>query len=541
MFVKKAFLKITGNSFTLFDFDKILEEGKLNNLNSLSEEDIKIVAANIDESNEIYSNLWLKYDIIPLIGDLTFNEVSDQFDKDFLHNIEIKKSNIVDPSWLVELEDYENISSDQEVKKLKEYSNEFQNKKIMFISATPRGGGVALMRHALIRLCKLLNLNFSWHILTPNPEVFLITKRKFHNVLQNATSENVLLDDNDKEIYEDWIKENWEILEDPISNSNIIVIDDPQPSGLIEYIKDNYPKKKIIYRSHIDIDSEAVNAEGTPQNSAWSYLFKNIKLADKFISHPVRNFVPEVVDKEKIIEMPATTDLLDGLNKELSEDQMKFYLDWFNSILEKEGKETLDYSNPYIIQIARFDPSKGIMDVLESYRQLYGMFNKNLKDLPDLVITGHGSIDDPDGVPIYNMVMETLNQDIFKELKEKIKVVRVPHSDQMLNALLRKSLFALQLSHYEGFEIKVTEALIKGKPVIAYDTDSGIPLQIKHEKNGILIDPVGNCETVAKAMYKMIKDKKYFQSLSTGAIDHSRKDVFTTQNLLRWCKVFTQV
>jgi hypothetical protein len=34
--------------------------------------------------------------------------------------------------------------------------------KIAFFSSTPQGGGVALMRHALVRLAKLLGVELTW-------------------------------------------------------------------------------------------------------------------------------------------------------------------------------------------------------------------------------------------------------------------------------------------------------------------------------------------------------------------------------------------
>jgi alpha,alpha-trehalose phosphorylase (configuration-retaining) len=40
------------------------------------------------------------------------------------------------------------------------------------------------MRHALIRLCRLMGIDVHWFVAKPKPEVFEITKRKFHNVLQ---------------------------------------------------------------------------------------------------------------------------------------------------------------------------------------------------------------------------------------------------------------------------------------------------------------------------------------------------------------------
>jgi hypothetical protein len=46
----------------------------------------------------------------------------------------------------------------------KKYSETLKqgNKKIAFFSATPRGGGVALMRHLLLRYFRLLGVDCTW-------------------------------------------------------------------------------------------------------------------------------------------------------------------------------------------------------------------------------------------------------------------------------------------------------------------------------------------------------------------------------------------
>jgi hypothetical protein len=36
------------------------------------------------------------------------------------------------------------------------------DKKIAFFSSTPQGGGVALMRHSLVRLANLLEVDLKW-------------------------------------------------------------------------------------------------------------------------------------------------------------------------------------------------------------------------------------------------------------------------------------------------------------------------------------------------------------------------------------------
>ena len=69
--------------------------------------------------------------------------------------------------------------------------------------------------------------------------------------------------------------------------------------GLIPLIKKIRPELPIIYRSHIEIRSDLVHIEGSPQQEVWQYLWNNIQHADLFISHPVNKFVPSDVPIEK--------------------------------------------------------------------------------------------------------------------------------------------------------------------------------------------------------------------------------------------------
>lgn len=45
------------------------------------------------------------------------------------------------------------------------YADQLKGKgtKIAFFSATPQGGGVALMRHALVRLSRLIGVDLAWY------------------------------------------------------------------------------------------------------------------------------------------------------------------------------------------------------------------------------------------------------------------------------------------------------------------------------------------------------------------------------------------
>jgi alpha,alpha-trehalose phosphorylase (configuration-retaining) len=150
---------------------------------------------------------------------------------------------------------------------------------------------------------------------------------------------------------------------------------------------------------------------------------------------------------------------------------------------------------------------------------------------PKLLTCGHGSVDDPDGTMVYDTALAYVDQHL-KHLKDFICIMRIGPSDQMLNALLSKAKIALQLSTREGFEVKVSEALHKGRPVIA-TLAGGIPLQIQHGKNGFLTD-VGDTDAVAEHLFNLWTDQKLYDRMSTFASTNVSDELSTVGNLLSW-------
>ena len=72
-----------------------------------------------------------------------------------------------------------------------------------FFSATPQGGGVALMRHALIRFFRLVGVDCTWWVPKPKPEVFRITKTN-HNILQGVADPAERLTKENQEVLDEW-------------------------------------------------------------------------------------------------------------------------------------------------------------------------------------------------------------------------------------------------------------------------------------------------------------------------------------------------
>jgi len=439
-----------------------------------------------------------------------------------------------------DLEEYRKSVGPRTWNAVNKLADELREKKIKmgFFSSTPQGGGVALMRHAIIRFFNALDVDCAWYVPNPSPTVFRTTKNN-HNILQGVADPKLRLTKEQKDNFDAWILKNglrWTAEGGPLAPGGVDIafIDDPQMPGLIPLIKKVRPDLPIIYRSHIEIRSDLVHIQGSPQEEVWQYLWNNIRHADLFISHPVNKFVPSDVPIEKLTLLGAATDWLDGLNKELSLWDSQYYMGEFRNLCAKEKMHELQWpQREYIVQIARFDPSKGIPNVIDSYAKFRVLLEGKVppEEVPQLLICGHGAVDDPDASIIYDQVINLIHTK-YVQYQKDIVVMRCPPSDQLLNALMANAKFALQLSTREGFEVKVSEALHAGKPVIACRT-GGIPLQIIDGKSGYLCD-VGDNDSVAKHMFNLYTDDDLYDEMCEYAKTHVSDEVGTVGNAAAW-------
>jgi len=455
----------------------------------------------------------------------------------------------------VTLEDFEAVTPPEDWQRLDEYVEANKDKEIVFINATPRGGGVAIMRGPLVHLLTLKGMNVRWFALEPDEEASKVTKWKFHNVMQDVAEPEVRLSDEDIDHkYDPWMGRNAKKLKAPLKTADIIVIDDWQPSGLIPYIKgdtrvtpdgteyqDGFnPDATILFRDHIHTEGRLMVTPGTPQYDTWQFLWEDNRIneSDVFITHPKDEFVPPNVPNEKVVFMPATGDRLDDLNRDITEEEKRAGLEFIDeALVNNENQEPLDLARPYIVLIARFDESKGMPQGIESYakaRQKLIDQGVRKEDLPQFVVVGNGSVDDPSGKPMLEKIMR-IRSEKHGDIKDDLKVVRLAHNDIAINALLKGAKLALQPSTKEGFESRVTDAILQGVPVLGSDR-GGIPLQIIEGQSGHVIAPDDTNKWAGRIAELMTNTEKYEAMVeSTKELAETYNYSFTTiPNAIRW-------
>ncbi|KAL5088682.1 hypothetical protein Trisim1_006370 [Trichoderma cf. simile WF8] len=386
---------------------------------------VKVVGAGLPRalqtmSPTLCSRLWLELDIVPLVIQqphehterislwLTkrVDEQADSMARKCIMNFGPSLAPLLQVAWrgivevdasfqapLISVEDYKTTCNSATWEAVMHYAKNLRKHKtkIAFFSSTPQGGGVALMRHALVRFSRVLGVDLRWYVPKPHPGVFRITKN-IHNTLQGVSEDGKYISADEKNAIVDWITDNgkryWFSNDGPLckpekGGADVIIIDDPQMPCLIPQIKKLTPSRPVFYRSHIQIRTDLIKVAGSPQADIWDFLWQNIKQADLFISHPIPSFVPHNVPKEKVLYMPATTDWLDGLNKPMEIWDTGYYGHLYNVKCRGERMTELQWPRRrYIIQVSRFDPAKGMPTVIDAVSM-----TNNIKYLQLLILS----------------------------------------------------------------------------------------------------------------------------------------------------------
>ncbi len=116
-------------------------------------------------------------------------------------------------------------------------------------------------------------------------------------VLQGVSRHGETMGPRDQKYFERWTETNYRAFwkDSGLFDGRMLVIDDPQLTPLIPLVKAENPAAKILFRSHIQIQSDLTDDPTTKQAEVFDYLWSFIKQADVFLAHPVKQFVPKRV------------------------------------------------------------------------------------------------------------------------------------------------------------------------------------------------------------------------------------------------------
>jgi trehalose synthase len=388
------------------------------------------------------------------------------------------------------IEDYIPIVGRPIIDELRLLAEKLDGKVLQHINSTAVGGGVAEILNRMVPLLKELGVNTRWDLIKGGQDFFAVTK-KFHNVLHGKHDE---VTQHDFDVFMETGQKN---IEDVDTYGDIVFVHDPQPIMLVKKKKDN----KWIWRCHIDVSK--------PHHEVWEFLKGFIVNYDASVfSSP--KFSQNLPIPQFLIA--PSIDPLSDKNRELPDEVII-------SVLEKYG---IKNDKPIILQISRFDRLKDPVGVIKTYKLV-----KHYNDC-QLILAGGTAADDPEGLEVLAEVKENAQDD------PDIHILLMQQNDLDVNALQRAATIVLQKSLKEGFGLTVSEALWKGKPVVASNV-GGIPLQITHKFSGLLCSSV---DGAAFAIKQLLNTPEYAAKLGANGKEHVRNNFLLTRHLQEYMLLF---
>ncbi|HEX6761845.1 MAG TPA: glycosyltransferase [Gaiellaceae bacterium] len=361
------------------------------------------------------------------------------------------------------LGDYATLVSRGLMDEVRRLAAPLEGKRLLHLSATPFGGGVAEILYTLVPLTADAGLDVEWRVMRGADEFFRVTKT-IHNALQGDPRG---LDHDDLAVFARYNEETADALD--ADAYDFVVVHDPQPAATI----DSYPERRArwIWRGHIDFS--------TPNADVFAALLPSLRRYDAAVFH-LREYVPRDGGLPRVAIWPPAIDPLQPKNMALSHEDASYIVDQFG----------VDVERPLITQVSRFDPWKDPLGVIDAYRLV-----KRRRREVQLALVGSMAHDDPEGWEYYERTVAHADGDPDIHILSNLNNVGAVE----INAFQVHSHALLQKSIKEGFGLTVTEALWKSRPVVAGRV-GGIVAQIEDGATGWLVESAEECADACAAI-----------------------------------------
>jgi trehalose synthase len=388
------------------------------------------------------------------------------------------------------VESYRAIVGDDAIAELRDLAFELRGLRVLELSSTATGGGVAEVLSSSVPLERDLGIDSEWRLIAGDGRFFEITK-KIHNGLQGMPIQVSV------EETQEYLRQN-EATAKSISDSwDLVFVHDPQPAAVRSFMGD--VSCPWIWRCHLDSSS--------PHPPVWEFVRPFVESHDCAI-FTLESFIPPGLATQSALLVPAI-DPLSSKNRSLP------------SYLARETVDELgvDLARPLLLQVSRFDPWKDPLGVVDVWRQVRETF-PNVQ----LALVGAMATDDPEGWRIYGEIeRETRDEPSCFLLTNQMGV-----ASHEVNALQRVADVALQKSIREGFGLIVSETLWKGTAMVA-GRAGGIPVQLEDGVSGYLAD---SGDGFAARIVELLEQPAHARELGVAGIRRVREG-FLIPRLLR--------
>jgi trehalose synthase len=429
------------------------------------------------------------------------------------------------------------------------------------VNSTAVGGGVAEMLPSLLAYARSIGIDTRWMVIGGNPEFFHVTKR-IHHALHGSPGDGSPLDERAREIYEATMRPNASELVSLVRPEDVVLLHDPQTVGLAQPLID--AGAHVVWRCHIGVDHPNDEAR-----AGWEFLRPYLEPIPLYV-FTREAYVPASCDHGKSVVIRPSIDAFSPKNQELSETVVRTILvhtglvegpsppEPDHGFLHDDGSpgrvarraeivrlgRAPSWDTPLVVQVSRWDPLKDMKGVMLGFARLC---ESQCPSQPHLVLAGpnvKGVTDDPEGAGVFADVEEAWRE-LPDPIRDRVHLASLPTEDvqenaAIVNALQRHATLIVQKSLREGFGLTVTEAMWKGRAVLA-SAVGGIQDQIEDGVSGVLLKDPSDLDVFAKRLCDLLCNPELIARLGAAAKERAREQFLGLDHLLQYAKLIERL
>jgi len=402
----------------------------------------------------------------------------------------------------VKLEDYSEIVPERIFTEIKHTANSLKGLRVVHVNATFNGGSVNEILKSLTPLMRDVGIDARWYTLTPGESFYSVC-----NKLQHALrSENFKLNESDIDLYLANNKKAANTLSSMGVTADVWLFHDFQVLPMLSYMNPCLG----LWVCHDGVTEL--------NNGIKDLLLPHMMNYRVIVSSLPKYFTHHHNPCETVIIPPAIDPLLPR----------------HSAISMRKAKEILsdlgiDSNRPVIGHISHFDNWDNLRYIIDAYRiarrkirglQLALTDTSNARENQEsqgvLAILNQYAGDDPD---IY----------VFSD--------HGAIGEKEINALQGGVDVIIQHPAHAGFDLRITEAMWKERPVIGGNCD-GIRFQIRDGIVGFVVDDVTTC---ARKIIALLKDPAFAAVIGSAARESVRKKYLMPRLLRDYLKLFSRL
>ncbi len=427
----------------------------------------------------------------------------------------------------------------------------FEGRTVWNVNTTAAGGGVAEMLHSLIPYVRGEGIDARWVVMEANEQFFGITKR-LHHALHGSAGDGTPLGDAERRVFDEVTAANTIELLARVRPRDVVLVHDPQPAGMCDALI--RAGALVVWRCHIGHDESNQEVE-----RGWAFLAPYLKNVPALVFSR-EAYVPAALDDGRTTVITPSIDAFSAKNQELDQATIHSILVHVGLVEGPDGEDRsfvrqdgtpgrvdrqVDvvrlgraplWDTPLIVQVSRWDPLKDPLGVMNGFGHLV---ERGMAGDAHLVLAGpnvHAVADDPEGASVLDEVIAHWRE-LPHALRHRVHIASLPMADieenaAIVNALQRHAAIIVQKSLEEGFGLTVTEAMWKGRPIVA-SAVGGIRDQIEDGEHGVLLADPSDRQAFAAALGKLLADPAWGETLGANAKERARHEFLGIHQLIK--------